>query len=110
MPQDDHRDHGRDGASAQSQTGSPVTNADITISDSGLQRPIRETSPFSAPGSLGHSKKQFLSGKPIRYYRPKGSQIRHLMTRDFRASTPDGCQACAIFADQMLDVENRRLA
>ena len=29
--------------------------------------------PHRAPGSPGHSRKQFLSGKPIRYYRPKGS-------------------------------------
>jgi hypothetical protein len=30
--------------------------------------------PHPAPGSPGKSRESFLSGKPIRYYRPKGSQ------------------------------------
>src|SRR5881396_3403209 len=40
--------------------------------------------PYRAPGSPGHSARQFLSGKPIRYYRPKGSpEIRRLVDAGF---------------------------
>ena len=43
------------------------------------------TLPHRAPGSPGKAR-QFLSGKPIRYYRPKGSQeVRHLIDEGFQA-------------------------
>jgi deoxyhypusine synthase len=61
--------------------------------------------PHRAPGSPGHSKKQFLSGKPIRYYRPKGSpEVRHLIDEGFQAFNAGRLsEACAIFADKMLE-------
>jgi len=52
------------------------------LSHSTKERPL----PHRAPGSPGHSREQFLSGKPIRYYRPTGSQeIRHLIDEGFQA-------------------------
>jgi deoxyhypusine synthase len=64
--------------------------------------------PHRAPGSPGHSQKQFLSGKPIRYYRPQGSpDIRHLIDEGFQAFNAGRLsEACAIFADKMLDADN----
>jgi deoxyhypusine synthase len=61
--------------------------------------------PYRAPGSPGHSQKQFLSGKPIRYYRPKGSpDIRHLIDEGFQAFNAGRLsEACAIFSDKMLE-------
>ncbi|HEV3141934.1 MAG TPA: deoxyhypusine synthase [Vicinamibacterales bacterium] len=64
--------------------------------------------PHRAPGSPGHSRKQFLSGKPIRYYRPAGSpDIRRLLDDGFQAFNAGRLsEACAIFADKMLAPEN----
>ena len=64
--------------------------------------------PHRAPGSPGHSQQQFLSGKPIRYYRPTGSPaIRHLIDEGFQAyNAARLSEACAIFADKMLAPEN----
>jgi deoxyhypusine synthase len=61
--------------------------------------------PHRAPGSPGHSRQQFLSGKPIRYYRPKGSpDIRHLVDEGFQAFNAGRLsEACAIFTHKMLD-------
>jgi deoxyhypusine synthase len=64
--------------------------------------------PHRAPGSPGRSRQQFLSGKPIRYYRPRGSQdIRHLIDEGFQAFNAGRLsEACAIFSDKMLDPEH----
>ena len=64
--------------------------------------------PYRAPGSPGHSRQQFLSGKPIRYYRPRGSaDIRHLIDEGFQAFNAGRLsEACAIFTGKMLDPEN----
>src|SRR6478672_9065922 len=61
--------------------------------------------PHRSPGSPGHSRRQFLSGKPIRYYRPMGSaEIRHLIDDGFQAFNAGRLnEACQIFADKMLD-------
>jgi deoxyhypusine synthase len=63
--------------------------------------------PHRAPGSSGKSR-QFLSGKPIRYYRPKGSQeIRHLIDEGFQAFNAGRLsEASQIFAEKMLAPEN----
>jgi deoxyhypusine synthase len=60
--------------------------------------------PHRAPGTPGHSRQDFLSGKPIRYYRPTGSQdIRRLIDEGFQAFNAGRLsEACAIFADKML--------
>jgi len=64
--------------------------------------------PYRAPGSPGHSRQQFLSGKPIRYYRPKGSaDIRHLIDEGFQAFNAGRLsEACTIFSEKMLDPKN----
>ena len=60
--------------------------------------------PHRAPGSSGHSRQNFLTGKPIRYYRPRGSaEIRQLIDDGFQAFNAGRLsEACAIFADKML--------
>jgi deoxyhypusine synthase len=58
--------------------------------------------PYRAPGSTG--KARHLSGKPIRYYRPRGSaDVRHLIDEGFQAFNAARLgEACRIFADKML--------
>jgi deoxyhypusine synthase len=64
--------------------------------------------PHRAPGSPGLSRKQFLSGKPIRYYRPTGSPaITRLVDEGFQAFNAGRIsEACHIFAEKMLAPEN----
>jgi deoxyhypusine synthase len=64
--------------------------------------------PYRVPGTPGHSRKQFLSGKPIKYYRPTGSpDIRHLIDNGFQAFNGGRLsEACQIFADKMLAPEH----
>jgi deoxyhypusine synthase len=59
--------------------------------------------PHRAPGSAGTSR-QFLTGKPIRYYRPRGSaDIRTLIDEGFQAFNAGRLsEACQIFAEKML--------
>jgi deoxyhypusine synthase len=59
--------------------------------------------PHRAPGASGQ--RHFLSGKPIRYYRPHGSpHIRQLVDDGFQAFNAGRLsEACHIFADKMLD-------
>jgi deoxyhypusine synthase len=55
-----------------------------------------------APASQGA-----LSGKPITFYRPQGSQeVRHLIDESFQAfNAARLSEACRIFADKMLDAD-----
>ena len=64
--------------------------------------------PHRAPGSPGSSPKSFLSGKPIKYYRPRGSaEVRHLIEEGFQAFNAARLgEACRIFTDKMLDPEH----
>ena len=64
--------------------------------------------PHRAPGSPESSGGQYLSGKPIRYYRPRGSaDLRHLIDEGFQAFNAARLgEACRIFTDKMLDPEN----
>ena len=64
--------------------------------------------PHRAPGSPGTTRQQFLSGKPIRYYRPKGgSEIRTLVDEGFQAFNAGRLsEACQIFAGKMLAPES----
>ena len=64
--------------------------------------------PHRAPGSAGHSRQDFLSGKPIRYYRPTGSpDIRRLIDDGFQAFNAGRLsEACEIFAARMLAPEH----
>src|SRR5438270_79214 len=80
------------------------SNGDSRASRAEKENPL----PYRAPGSPGHSRQQFLSGKPIHYYRPKGSaDIRHLIDEGFQAFNAGRLsEACAIFTEKMLDPKN----
>src|SRR5436190_23429801 len=60
--------------------------------------------PHRSPGATGTSRSNYLSGKPIRYYRPRGSaDIRHLIDEGFQAFNAARLgEACRIYADKML--------
>jgi deoxyhypusine synthase len=60
--------------------------------------------PHRAPGSPGKTRQDYLSGKPIRYYRPRGSEdIRNLVDEGFQAFNAARLgEACHIFTDKML--------
>src|SRR6188508_3747245 len=60
--------------------------------------------PHRAPGSPGKTRQDYLSGKPIRYYRPKGSAaVRTLIDEGFQAFNAARLgEACRIFGDKML--------
>jgi deoxyhypusine synthase len=71
-----------------------------------LGRAEEETAlPYRAPGSSGHPGRKTLSGKPIRYYRPKGSaEVRYLVDEGFQAFNAGRLsEACQIFSEKMLD-------
>jgi deoxyhypusine synthase len=61
--------------------------------------------PHRAPGTPAGPPSRFLSGRPIRYYRPRGSaEVRHLIDGGFQAFNAGRLsEACRIFADKMLD-------
>ena len=60
--------------------------------------------PHRAPGSTGHTKSNYLTGKPIKYYRPQGSaEVRRLIDGGFQAFNAGRLsEACHIYADKML--------
>jgi deoxyhypusine synthase len=60
--------------------------------------------PHRAPGSPGQSASDYLRGKPITYYRPRGSQdIRLLVDAGFQAFNAGRLsEACHIFTEKML--------
>lgn len=60
--------------------------------------------PHRAPGTPGHAPRNYLSGKPIGYYRPRGSAaIRHLIDEGFQAfNAARLSEACRIFTERML--------
>jgi deoxyhypusine synthase len=64
--------------------------------------------PHRAPGSPGHSKSKYLTGKAITYYRPRGSaEVRQLIDGSFQAFNAGRLsEACHIYADKMLAPEN----
>ena len=67
--------------------------------------------PHRAPGAPGNARQQFLSGKPIRYYRPRGSaDIRRLIDEGFQAFNAGRLsEACQIFSEKMLAAEEDTL-
>jgi deoxyhypusine synthase len=64
--------------------------------------------PHRAPGSPGHSAPNYLTGKAIKYYRPRGSaDVRQLIDGGFQAFNAGRLsEACHIFADRMLSPEH----
>jgi deoxyhypusine synthase len=61
--------------------------------------------PHRAPGSPRRTREQYLSGEPIRYYRPGGSaDVRALIDHGFQAFNAGRLsEACHIFTGKMLD-------
>jgi deoxyhypusine synthase len=64
--------------------------------------------PHRAPGSPKDSRRSFLSGKPIRYYRPKGSaELKELIDHGFQAFNAGRlAEACHIYSEKMLAPES----
>jgi deoxyhypusine synthase len=64
--------------------------------------------PHRAPGSPGQSRHPFLTGKPIKYYRPKGSPaVRQLIDEGFQAFNAGRLsEACEVFTGKMLEAAN----
>jgi deoxyhypusine synthase len=64
--------------------------------------------PHRAPGSKGHDPRKYLSGRPIRYYRPRGSrEVHDLVEHGFQAFNAGRLsEACHIFTDKMLAPEH----
>jgi deoxyhypusine synthase len=60
--------------------------------------------PHRAPGASGPSPPQYLAGKPITYYRPRGSaEVRALIDEGFQAfNAARLSEACRIYTDKML--------
>src|SRR6187551_3401276 len=63
--------------------------------------------PYRAPGAT-EKKSNYLSGKPIRYYRPRGSaDLRQLIDDGFQAFNAGRLsEACNIFSEKMLLPKN----
>ena len=64
--------------------------------------------PHRAPGSPSEEPARYLTGEPIRYYRPTGSaDVRRLIDNGFQAFNAGRLsEACRIFTDKMLDPAN----
>ena len=64
--------------------------------------------PHRAPGASGSQKPEYLSGKPITYYRPRGSaEVRALIDEGFQAfNAARLSEACRIYTDKMLAPES----
>ena len=64
--------------------------------------------PHRQPGSPAHPHPPYLSGKPIGFYRPRGSaEVRHLIDEGFQAfNAARLSEACRIFSDKMLLPDN----
>jgi deoxyhypusine synthase len=64
--------------------------------------------PHRAPGAPGQTASHFLSGRPIRSFRPRGSAaVRDLIEHGFQAFNAGRLsEACRIFTDKMLDPDN----
>jgi deoxyhypusine synthase len=64
--------------------------------------------PHRAPGAPGQSAGDYLKGRPIRYYRPRGSaEVRELIEQGFQAFNAGRLgEACRIFTEKMLAPDN----
>jgi deoxyhypusine synthase len=64
--------------------------------------------PYRSPGAPDKPKSKALSGRPIRYYRPRGSaELRHLIDEGFQAFNAARLgEACRIYTDKMLRPEH----
>ncbi len=64
--------------------------------------------PHRAPGAPGRTAGDYLKGRPIRYYRPRGSaEVRDLIEHGFQAFNAGRLgEACRIYTEKMLAPEN----
>jgi deoxyhypusine synthase len=64
--------------------------------------------PHRAPGAPGHTHDDYLKGKAIKYYRPRGgAEVRQLVDAGFQAFNAGRLsEACHIYTDKMLAPEN----
>ncbi len=64
--------------------------------------------PHRAPGAPGHGAGNYLSGKVIKYYRPRGgAEVRHLIDNGFQAFNAGRLsEACHIYSEKMLAPES----
>ncbi len=64
--------------------------------------------PHRQSGSSNQNQKKFLTGEPVRYYRPRGSQeIRKLIDEGFQAFNAGRLnEACHVFSEGMLNPSN----
>ncbi len=64
--------------------------------------------PHRAPGAPEPSSKNYLAGKPIRYYRPRGSvELRTMIDEGFQAfNAARLSEACRIYTEKMLHPDN----
>ena len=64
--------------------------------------------PHRSPGAPGHRASNYLSGKVIKYYRPRGgADVRHLIDHGFQAFNAGRLsEACHIYSDKMLSPES----
>jgi deoxyhypusine synthase len=64
--------------------------------------------PHRAPGAPDHTAGDYLKGRPIRYYRPRGSaEVRDLIEHGFQAFNAGRLgEACRIYTEKMLAPEN----
>jgi len=64
--------------------------------------------PYRAPGAPGHAAGNYLSGKVIKYYRPRGgAEVRHLIDNGFQAFNAGRLsEACHIYSEKMLAPES----
>jgi deoxyhypusine synthase len=64
--------------------------------------------PHRAPGAPSRTAGDYLTGRAIRYYRPRGSsEVRQLVDQGFQAFNAGRLgEACRIYTDKMLDPEN----
>jgi deoxyhypusine synthase len=64
--------------------------------------------PHRAPGAPTRTAGEYLTGRAIGYYRPRGSSdVRHLVDQGFQAFNAGRLgEACRIFTDKMLDPES----
>ena len=93
----------------QSAVNSPAMRVDVKLCPSSSILTSERSQPCRiAPPALQGSPKQFLTGKPIRNYRPKGSpEVKHLIDEGFQAFNAGRLsEACQIFAEKMLAPEN----
>src|SRR5687768_18414798 len=99
------RDRSRESARYESGIGSKHKHRQAVQALSRLRSSAKlPAMPYRSPGAPDKPRSKSLSGRPIRYYRPRGSaDVRHLIEEGFQAFNAARLgEACRIFTDKML--------